>query len=137
MTYLLHYREQATPSTALLELRNTPHNPLNLYLSSTATFQRRQFWLSATANYQGAYQDIDSPSPRRVASWTTIDGAVGWRLRWFGDDATSQTEISLSGQNLFNRNPPALNNVAAAIGYDQENGDLLGRRVSLMLRQRW
>ncbi len=136
-TYLLHYEEQATPSTPLLELRNTPHNPLNLYLSSTATFQRRQFWLSATANYQGAYQDIDSPPPRRVASWTTIDGAIGWRLRWFGGDATSQTEISLSGQNLFNRNPPSLNNVAAAIGYDQENGDLLGRRVSVTLRQRW
>ncbi len=135
-TYLLHYMEQDTPSSPQLELRNTAHNPLDLYGTSNATFDRKRFWLSASVNYQSAYEDNDSIPPRPVSSWTTIDAAIGWRVHGFGGDA-APTEISLSGQNLCNRGPPFLNNVAAAIGYDQENGDLLGRRVNLTLRQRW
>ena len=45
--------------------------------------------------------------------------------------------LELSAVNLFNHNPPFLNNVYENIGYDEENGDLAGRNVGLAVRLRW
>jgi hypothetical protein len=45
--------------------------------------------------------------------------------------------ITLSALNLFNTEPPFLNNAAEYIGYDKENGNLYGRRVSLQLDVKW
>ncbi len=38
---------------------------------------------------------------------------------------------SSESKNLFDKDPPFLNNAAASIGYDQENGDLTGGRREL------
>jgi len=40
-------------------------------------------------------------------------------------------------ENVFNKQPPFLNNDVGAVAYDPENADLLGRRVSLNLRHEW
>jgi outer membrane receptor protein involved in Fe transport len=51
---------------------------------------------------------------------------------WLGN-----TQFALNVQNLFNVNPPFLNNSAVGIGYDQENADLYGRLASFEIRKRW
>jgi hypothetical protein len=48
-----------------------------------------------------------------------------------------EVELGLSAQNLLNQVPPYLNNPAEYVAYDEENGDPLGRRVSLALKVRW
>ena len=48
-----------------------------------------------------------------------------------------RTTIHLRGANVFNKQPPFLNNDVGAVAYDPENADLLGRRVSLNLRHEW
>jgi outer membrane receptor protein involved in Fe transport len=61
-------------------------------------------------------------------SYETTGDTPGW---------LGNTQFALNAQNLFNVNPPFLNNNAVGIGYDQENADLYGRMVSFEIRKRW
>jgi outer membrane receptor protein involved in Fe transport len=88
-------------------------------------------------NYQGGYEDNDSVPRRRLSPWTTWNLNVEYRLgimtRSFGKD----TYITASANNLFNQNPPFLNNNLEQLGFDEENGTLIGRRISLRVLTKW
>jgi len=45
--------------------------------------------------------------------------------------------ISLRDFNVFNKQPPFLNDDVGSVGYDPENADLLGRRLSLKIELEW
>ena len=47
------------------------------------------------------------------------------------------TRIELNARNVFNVDPPFLNNQIVGIGYDQENANPYGRVLSLELRKSW
>ena len=53
-----------------------------------------------------------------------------------GDTIVSGSEISFSIQNLFDRDPPFVNN-PTGFAYDPTNASPLGRVVSLEIRRRW
>lgn len=75
------------------------------------------------------YRKITAPSARFVPLRRSVgSGDV------FG---ASRLRLYVSAQNIFNTDPPFLNDGRDAIGYDPENGDLLGRRVSLNADVRW
>ena len=135
-TYFLHYREAET-SRAPVEYRNTDHNPPALRLRGTFNWEHRGFSVSPAINFQSGYMDIDSSPHWHVSSWMTWDLVLGYKLSPFDSALGAKTTVSLCGQNVFNRQPPFLNNSLATIGYDPENGDLLGRRVSLVIQHRW
>jgi len=78
--------------------------------------------------------DTFSEPNRTVNPWATWDLVVGYNLRIL---QPGQLGVSLRGLNIFNQQPPFLNNNVSTIGYDPENGDLLGRRVSLAVEYRW
>jgi len=46
-------------------------------------------------------------------------------------------DLSVSVQNLFDRNPPFYVNSALTYGYDAEQANPLGRVVSLSIRKKW
>jgi iron complex outermembrane receptor protein len=136
-TYVLHYREAETPAGGLVEYRNTPHNPTALRLRGLFNWERRGFSVSPAINFQSSYTDIDSIPSRPVSSWMTWDLVLGYEARplellWGGE-----TRLSVRGYNVFNQQPPFLNNSVSTIGYDAENGNLLGRRVSLAIEHKW
>ena len=56
---------------------------------------------------------------------------TGDTLSWLG-----HTQFALNAQNLFNVDPPFLNN-PVGVGYDQENAVPFGRLVSVEVRKRW
>jgi outer membrane receptor protein involved in Fe transport len=134
-TYILRYAIADTPTSAARSVLNTVHNPIALRARATAGWDGRHWRAFTAVNYQGGYEDTDSLPHRSVSSWTTWDLVLGYRLN--GLTAEAGAEIALSGQNVFNRDPPFVMNMAERIGYDEENGDLLGRRVSLQLKVRW
>jgi iron complex outermembrane receptor protein len=131
--YVLHYKQADTPLSPIVEWRNTAHYPPVLRLRSTATVERRAFWASVAVNFQSGYNDVDSTPRRPVPSWTTADLTLGYRLFSPDSESGAGMQLTLSGQNIFNSNPPFLINAGQFIGYDQENGNLLGRRTSLQL----
>jgi outer membrane receptor protein involved in Fe transport len=133
-TYVLRYAQADTPTTPINDVRNTPHNPPGLKLRSSIEWDLRGLWLATFMNYQGGYHDPSSD--RDVSSWTTIDATLGYTLKDGDSNSRGETRFSLRGLNIFNVNPPLLLD-SIGLGYDHENADLLGRRVSISIQRRW
>jgi outer membrane receptor protein involved in Fe transport len=136
-TYVLHYREADTPASPWVELRDTAHNPVALRARGSIGWERQDVWASLAANYQGHSMNTDIAAQPRIGSWTTWDLVVGYRIWGSEPTAGREAQIVLSGQNVLNQHPPSLDNPVERVSYDEENGDLLGRRVSLALKVRW
>ncbi len=73
---------------------------------------------------------------RNVSSWTTFDLNLAYTFGATPGSEAGKTTLTLGADNLFNRDPPFLNN-PVGVGYDQENGDLTGRVVSLTIQRKW
>jgi iron complex outermembrane receptor protein len=136
-TYMLRFRESQSPTGVLQELRGTPHSPPGLQLHSSMGWELRGISVRPAVNFQNSYTDYFSYPVRDVGSWTTCDLVLGYKLRSYERSSSAETNLALRGQNIFNVQPPFLNNGLSGIGYDPENADLLGRRVSISLEHRW
>jgi outer membrane receptor protein involved in Fe transport len=136
-TYLRDFSEAQTPDQPLTSLLNTENEPINLRLRASIGWGYHEWSTLLAANFTNSYRDTASIPQRRVDSWTTFD----LQLRYdFSDDASSWLRgmsVELNARNLFNVDPPFLNNQVTYIGYDQENADPYGRLLSLQLRKRW
>jgi outer membrane receptor protein involved in Fe transport len=136
-TYLLDYAEAPTSLAQPVSVLNTEHNPINLRLRGSAAWTWGPIRLAGFLNYQNSYNDVESVPTRHVSSWTTVDSTFAYEI---GDPdflGLKALSFQLSALNLLNRAPPFLNNWYEKIGYDEENGDLTGRNVSLTVRMRW
>jgi iron complex outermembrane receptor protein len=136
-TYVLHYKAAETPGSPLIESRNTPHNPTALRLRGLTSLNYHGFSVSPAINFQSSYTDTESIPIRAVSAWMTWDLVLAYEARPLDLPFGGQTVLSLRGYNVFNKQPPFLNNSVSNIGYDPENGNLLGRRVSLAVDLRW
>ena len=136
-TWLRDFSQAQAPGMPLTSLLSTQNEPINLRFRATAGWQYRGWGTLVAANFTNSYRDTVSNPQRGVASWTTID----LQLRYDFPDAARYglrgTRIELNARNVFNVDPPFLNNQAAAIGYDQENADPYGRLLSLQLSKKW
>lgn len=132
-TYVLRYALANAPTDPLQDLRNTPHNPPGFKSRGSLTWNDRDVWISSFVNYQQGYRDPQTG--RAVSSWTTLDATLGVTLSESGDHS-GRTQIVVRGSNLFNRDPPLLIDYVGR-GYDPENADPYGRRVTLTLQRRW
>ncbi|MBS0418021.1 MAG: TonB-dependent receptor [Proteobacteria bacterium] len=134
-TYILEFARAQTPDGVLIQLRNTQNNPLAAHVRGSVGWQSHGWGVFSFVNFSSSYRDSLTQPARGVSSWTTLD----LQLRYdFSSDSPPLrgTSLILEAQNLLGRYPPFLNN-PLGIGYDQENGDLSGRVVSLALRKKW
>lgn len=129
-TYIFDFKEQQTPGSDAIQLVNTVTNPIALRARAYATFKRRSLEVSGVLNLSGAYDDRVSQPERHVPAWATVDFHVSYEpiQRW---------TAALNVQNLANSMSPFVNNSAGEIGFDQENGSLLGRLWTLETKLRW
>jgi len=136
-TWLMDFSEAQTPDQPLVPLLDTQNQPIDLRARASAGWEHKGWGALFAANFTDSYRDTASHPTRRVDSWTTFDlqlrydfpaGAGAW-LHGLG--------IEFNARNLFNSDPPFLNNQATYIGYDQENADPYGRLLSLQLRKTW
>lgn len=134
-TSLFEFSQLLSRSAATLDLLDTQNNPLDLRARGTLSWGYAGAGATLAVNYADSYRDVASRPARRVASWTTYD----LQLRYAWDrqsDWLSNVTASLSIQNLFDEDPPFLNN-SLGIGYDQENADLEGRFIRFFIRKSW
>ncbi len=135
-TYLLSFAQADGPDEPLSSLLSTQNQPINLRMRSTAGWHLGGFGALVAANFANAYHDTASIPQRRIASWTTIDVQLRYdfpeRSGWLHG-----TRMELNAHNVFNVDPPFLNNQIVGIGYDQENSNPYGRVLSLEIRKQW
>ena len=135
-TYILSFSEAQTPSLPLLERVSTQNYPIDLRLRGSLDWQRGPLRVGAFVNYYDDYRDIASTPQRHVSSWTTLDLNFSYEIARHSGGPLSGMTFSLSGENVFDRKPPFLNN-SVGIGYDEENAELIGRFLSLSVRKAW
>lgn len=133
-SYLLDYRQRATPLADAVQRVDTVGNPPELRLRMTTSWDRGALGATASVNHIDSYLDNLSNVPRRISSWTTLDLQMRLRLdavRWLRG-----TQLSFSVQNLFDRDPPFVNR-STGQAYDAANADPIGRFVALQLIRSW
>jgi iron complex outermembrane recepter protein len=135
-TYLTDYSQARFQKSPLQNLLSTTGNPIDLRMRSSLAWTRGGMGAAAFFNYTNGYRDIVSKPTRRVGSWTTIDLQLSYTTPSTDNDLLANTSLSLSAENLLNKNPPFVNN-PEGIGYDNANADLLGRFISFRLRKAW
>ena len=136
-TYLLKYEVAEGNGSPEADLLNTQNNPLSLRFRGTVGWTGRRLGLNASVNYSNSYRDTASEPSVPVSSWTTIDLQARYRMGMGEGGWLDHTQVELNAVNVFNRDPPFLNNQIVGIGYDQENADPYGRLVSLLVRKSW
>jgi outer membrane receptor protein involved in Fe transport len=135
-TYILDYCRAQTPNGPSVSLLNTQTSPLSVRLRGALSWQYRGFGVAAFIDYSNSYRDVASRPMRSVPHWATMDLSLSYDVDLPAAAWLAGTRIALSAQNVFNSDPPFVNN-AVGIGYDQENADLLNRFIDVSLRKRW
>lgn len=143
-SYLLKYEQTLTPGQSPINSLNTPYFPTKLRLRASVGWTVSNWSSTLFGNYVSAYtNNLDPANITHVGSWTTVDGQISYRLPKFSI-ALQETRVSLSVQNIFDRQPPFVLNAfagssasSANFNYDPVNASLLGRYLSLRLTTRW
>jgi outer membrane receptor protein involved in Fe transport len=138
-TYMFLQDLQITPTAPVFDFVNTVGSPLKLRVAAHLSWSKKGWTVLTTVNHAGAYQDPGSVPARGVASWTTVDLNIGYRLDG-GQGWLANTQCNLGANNLFDQAPPFVNQYDQAsgnLGYDAANASLLGRQISLQIIKRW
>ena len=136
-TYLFGYDLAEGNGSPQADLLNTQNNPLNLRFRGSVAWSGRRLGISAFVNYSNSYRDTASQPNLPVSSWMTLDTQLRYKLGLGEGSWNDNLQVELNAVNLFNRDPPFLNNQIVGIGYDQENADPYGRLISLQIRKSW
>jgi iron complex outermembrane recepter protein len=136
-TWLLRFAEAELPGEPLTSLLSTQNEPINLRMRASVSWEFAGFGALLAANFSNGYRDTASVPERRIDSWTTVDVQLRYDIPERYSSWLRGTRIELNAHNVFNVNPPFLNNQIVGIGYDQENANPYGRLLSLELRKSW
>jgi iron complex outermembrane receptor protein len=136
-TWIMDFAQAQTPDEPLTSVLNTENNPVNLRLRAVASWEFAGFGALLAANFTNSYRDMQSTPERRVDSYTTIDMQLRYDMPARLGSWLENTRVALNAHNVFNVDPPFLNNQLVGLGYDQENADPYGRTVSLQIRKNW
>jgi iron complex outermembrane receptor protein len=137
-SYVFRFDQAVTNTSPNTDILNTVGNPLALRLRATAEWSRYQpsepgLGLNMAINYTNGYDNPSSSLVPKVPSWTTADFQLRYRTSK-GDGFLADMEFALTTVNVFNRNPPFVDN---QFGFDASNAQPLGRVISVFARKRW
>ena len=139
-TWMLHFERAASAIAPVVDVADTFSNPVDIKARLGATWRNETargdtFSAAAFLNYADDYTDKSAIPARRIEDWTTVDVRVAVSPSTGAGSALRPT-IAFSVLNLFDQNPPFVNN-ASGVGYDPANADPLGRFVSVDVSARF
>ena len=141
--YLLNFEEQLTPSAIAFDRVDTVFNPVDLTLRGNLFWNHESgFGASAFINYTDSYTDDQVDPVEKVEAWTTVDLTLRYATRQSQNkNILDGTVLSLSIQNVFDNDPPLVNDLGFAnltgLGFDPENANPLGRYVAFQITKAW
>ena len=144
-TYMIDFRERATPASATVQTVNTAGNPTRFRARTGVEWSQAEWSAGITMNFTGAYSTRGSLDARgdplalsKVASWSTVDLQIAYQP--FGAVSTRERNgprLTLRVENLFDRDPPYVDDEAYGFGYDPANAAPFGRLISLQISTNW
>ena len=130
LTWLERFDAQPTPTSPTVSQLDRPNFPVGLRGRTSASWSRGSWTVAPSLNHVSDYADLTG---RRIGSWTTADVLVRFAPKAGLLDGTA---VSLTVQNLFDRDPPFYD-APEGIAYDAANANVLGRFISLQLTKAW
>ncbi|MEM8985343.1 MAG: TonB-dependent receptor [Pseudomonadota bacterium] len=141
--YIIDFTRQAFPTAPVVETFNRPFDPVDLRMRASIGWANNGWRVSSFVNYTDSYNDPDTGPGARIDAWTTMDLNVGYSFRDKGGiPILNNTRFALSILNLFDQDPPAIENDAengpgfAPASYDSTNAEPLGRFISFSITKR-
>ena len=135
-SYLIKYSNKFSPAASPQNLLSTYENPVNLRARMLSGVSRASWSGNVAINYTNHYVNDTVPIATEIASWTTIDAQVAYRIKLSGR-AVRDVDVSLSCTNCADRAPPFVSSPTYLFNFDPANASPLGRFVSLTLRASW
>jgi iron complex outermembrane recepter protein len=131
---ILTIDRSTAPGLPFLDVLDTFSNPVDLRGRATVGWKLGGWSANAFYNYVDGYLNTAIVPNVSVDSYDTVDATVGYD---FGDapGALNGLSVALSGQNIFDTDPPVVLNGTAS--WDNQNVSPLGRFVSVVVTKRW
>lgn len=135
-TYTVELAQQVTPASAEFDTVGTFFNPPDWRARGFMGWQRAAWSANIFVNHSDSYIDNRAVSVVPVGSYTTVDARLAFE---FNSGILSGTKLSVSAQNLFDRDPPrtAIVDAFRDMGFDPTNANPMGRLVSIELVKTW
>ena len=135
-SYFFNFRQSLVSTAPLVNVLNTINNPLRFTARGDLGLAREQYSVRVAINYANSYQNNLVTPAATVGSYATADLLVSYNikpadLRLFGQGA----RLSLSVQNIFDRQPPYVQN--GALAFDPQVVSAIGRFTALSLNTKW
>ncbi|WP_447763423.1 TonB-dependent receptor [Sphingopyxis panaciterrae] len=137
-THIFSIKRQLTEGAPSIDVVGLYASPAKWRLRGRAGWSKGGFSANAFVNYIDGYTNQTVLPAARVSSWTTVDASLSQRIGG-NDGRDSGLTLSLSVQNLFDRDPPFAELVSStsALGYNPEKANPYGRTVSIQAVIRW
>ena len=139
-TYILTFKNQFTAASPAISVLNTVYNPVDLKMRAHEILAHGPLGAALFINYVNSYKDNRTGVIVPVASWTTVDASLSYKIgSWHG--LLNETSFTLGVINIANRNPPFVApqypGAYAGAAFDGANANVLGRYFSLQLSKNW
>jgi len=136
-SYLTKYSQQLVPGTPMVDLLNKLNNPMRFRARAELGLARQgEFAVTSFFNYTNSYVNNSLSTNPKVESLTTVDLNARWE---FGKNLSSklgrEMYMNVTVQNLFNRQPPYVQN--GTLAFDPQNVSAIGRSGTVMIGTRW
>ncbi len=137
-SYLFYLKQAVTKSAPFVSILGTIDNPARFRMRGHVGWTKGSFTGTAFLNHVSGYLNILPAVPEHVSSWTTVDATIGCDIRKAGAGKPG-LRLSLNATNLFDRDPPYVNNDEGVIGfgYDPSAASPFGRVVSASATVTW
>lgn len=139
-THIFSIVKQLSPGSVRSDFVGLYASPVQWRLRGRLGWARDGFSANAFVNYTDGYINQIVVPIEQVSSWTTVDLTLSQRIGGNPDAESGRgLQLSLAIQNLFDRDPPYVNNKSqtSALGYDPEKASPLGRMISVQAVVRW
>ena len=137
--YIFSLEDSITTGAPFVENVNTIFNPAEFRFRTNARWSNDGFAANIFVNHTGGYQDNQTTLATDIDSWTTVDLTVSYDTEdRFSSPVLDNLQLSLSVQNLFDQDPPAISGTAPffnLLGYDPANANPLNRFMAVQLRK--
>lgn len=137
-SYMMDFSESFGSSSVAHNLVSMVHYPVDFSMRDSVTWTGKEgLSVSGYLNFTNGYTDNVSIPYRSIDAYTTIDLTISYDTRdRLAGLLLNDSTIALSVQNLFDSDPPFVNNTLG-IGYDPENADPRGRFISFSIAKKW
>jgi hypothetical protein len=138
-TYLINFKNRARPSATPISDLNTLGRPVDFRSRGVGTISRGGGAATMAINYLNHYWDRTHPTPVPIASWTTVDLQLRYRMEPSASLLLGGLEFDLNCLNCVDRQPPFASSATLfeQVGYDAANANPLGRVVTLFIKKQW